>query len=284
MAQYHTHVLSTPQSFTCFPLLPCEIRGSIWESVALQPRNLDIWPVKLGRFNFIKNIRGAPMSSSPVWRYVTTRPPPAILHATHESREVGLQHYVLSFKSSSFVDERHGLKVTLPARIYFNIASDFICLMGGLGTAGDRMQWGELSTQRLWGEFEQRIFGITGSSVALNIATFFETGIYDEQSLLSYLYKQNTVLLYYLEDSNSDNLETLQRSLVSSTFEFADLDEGAINGPGVCSNLKSLVEQQDRDYGLSLVQSEGIGMEGWEAPPAVKWVTLVVNGEKVGLQ
>ncbi|KAF8859700.1 hypothetical protein BDZ45DRAFT_349315 [Acephala macrosclerotiorum] len=293
MAESLANVLiPPPPSFTCFSLLPYDIRACIWRFAALQPRNLDIWPIwpiwpiKLGRFNYIKNIMGEPMHSNPVWRYVTTRPPPAILHASQESRAIGLQYYHPRPESSSSYDERHELKINLPARIYFNLCSDCICLMVALGPVGEEAFPADWSTHRVWDRFEAQVFNLPRTTVALNIRTCFRSGVYTDEEFLSRLDKQKEVLLYYCDNGIVDGV---LRSQPSASVEFVELDESVIEGPGICTNLKNmhpafLDEQRQKRATVSENRDSRTNPKVWTGPLAVKWVTLVINGVKVGLQ
>jgi hypothetical protein len=84
------HSSTTADMFTLFPLLAPELRLKIWQD-ACGPRTLSL------RYIPEKDI------------CISSTPPPAILHTTHESRTVALNAYRLSFGTSSH-----------PAHIYFS--------------------------------------------------------------------------------------------------------------------------------------------------------------------
>lgn len=85
--------------FTRFPDLPPELRLKIWKIASQALRTLELFYRHIGR-----EIR-------------CHQAPPALLHVCHESREVGLEVYHLSFGS-----EKRGN----PPQIYFNPANDII--------------------------------------------------------------------------------------------------------------------------------------------------------------
>lgn len=87
------------EEFACFPLLPPELRVVIWKFASHEIRELDVTLKRDADYN--------------PTHFASTRPPPAILHTSHEAREEGLKYYKLAFDLDS-----------APPRIYFNIDAD----------------------------------------------------------------------------------------------------------------------------------------------------------------
>ncbi|PVH82504.1 hypothetical protein DL98DRAFT_619824 [Cadophora sp. DSE1049] len=119
-------------SFTCFLKLPPELRTMIWEAAANQPRNVDIWarddePCEEWRLK--ENLDTMEYTPFKFW---TTQPVPGILHASSESRQIGLKFYQLSFGIKRWPEEMPGSKAP---RIYRNFAADRICPMEELRPA-----------------------------------------------------------------------------------------------------------------------------------------------------
>ncbi|TGO20175.1 hypothetical protein BTUL_0001g01870 [Botrytis tulipae] len=116
-------ILSTPEpatlSFIGFLKLPIEIRNQIWELVANQPRNLDIWYRRLGYF---EEERG--QFACQVTRWVTLSAIPSILHVSRESRTIGLKFYRLDFGVK--IPTYYGMNITSEPRIYVNWDRDRI--------------------------------------------------------------------------------------------------------------------------------------------------------------
>ena len=107
--------MTLPQSFPNFEALPVEIRLTIWKTIALTPRTLELY-VQQVRYTIYLHCQN---------------PIPALLHVCNESREEGLKYYsVLELKrwpprevqdevaSPSWVTKRP------PARIYISYERD----------------------------------------------------------------------------------------------------------------------------------------------------------------
>lgn len=108
-------------TFTIFPKHPVEIRRQIWEHVSFQPGNLDIWTQFLGQLSFD---RAGPLTEAhefagdEMFRFLTTRSPPAILHTNREARSVGLRFFHPDFGIDVAMDRRNSILLPLPAKIY----------------------------------------------------------------------------------------------------------------------------------------------------------------------
>ncbi|KAM0127789.1 hypothetical protein ACHAPC_010450 [Botrytis cinerea] len=102
--------------------LPTEIRVRIWELVANQPRNLDIWHRRLGYFEEERS-----RFACQVTHWVTLSAVPSILHVSQESRAVGLKFYQLDFGVT--IRPYHGMKITNEPRIYVNWDTDRIVVL-----------------------------------------------------------------------------------------------------------------------------------------------------------
>ncbi|KAK0705334.1 hypothetical protein B0H67DRAFT_499190 [Lasiosphaeris hirsuta] len=125
-----THVTTTtnavPQTFTCFPTLPTELRFKIWESV-IQPR-IVLAACFDSRFAAHKQTQ---LSTRPRRRAV-----PILLHICQESRALAQKHYSLTFSwkipHRLAAPEAGGLPGAGPARVWFNFAQDALLLLGEL--------------------------------------------------------------------------------------------------------------------------------------------------------
>ncbi len=107
-------------TFTCFPILPVELRCKIWREVCFRRRNICISFKELGYW-MEKDEHGAEVSSFRAFMYFSNSAHPAILHASHESRTEGLKHYTLDFG----VENAHPrFTVSCPARTYINWKAD----------------------------------------------------------------------------------------------------------------------------------------------------------------
>jgi 2EXR family len=105
--------------FTVFPKLSAELRIKIWKWVCFQPRNVDLWEVRVCD-KYSPRYPGFIVYKS----HTTT---PAILHTSQEAREEGLKFYVRAFSTSGLVpDGRTGRWVTkhFPSQIYINPKCD----------------------------------------------------------------------------------------------------------------------------------------------------------------
>lgn len=71
-------VMAATQEFTKFPELPKELRLKIWENASRVPRHIER------------------LYDAICWKVDNFCPPPAVLQACRESREVGLKFYVLT--------------------------------------------------------------------------------------------------------------------------------------------------------------------------------------------
>ncbi|KAH7399926.1 hypothetical protein BKA64DRAFT_670728 [Cadophora sp. MPI-SDFR-AT-0126] len=111
------------RAFTCFPRLPPELRLIVWEQVCCQTRNV---PLRAVSMDFTRLVVSS--STEGVFRYSTNLPPPSVLSTCRESRDSGLKHYTLLFRTT--FDIGHGIMVRAPARIYINADSDRICPVG----------------------------------------------------------------------------------------------------------------------------------------------------------
>ncbi|KAF7883220.1 uncharacterized protein EAF02_005140 [Botrytis sinoallii] len=102
-----------------FLKLPIEIRFKIWELVANQPRNLDIWYRRLGHFEEERR-----RFACQVNRWVTLSAIPSILHVSRESRTIGLKFYQLDFGIN--IPTYYGMNIISEPRIYVNWDTDRI--------------------------------------------------------------------------------------------------------------------------------------------------------------
>lgn len=113
--------------FTLFPKLPLELRRNIWKQACFVPRNIDIWVQDLLEGNSLcgrsynSRFRGHFRYPLNVFSYRSLSRPPAVLHATGESRAIGLEHYSLEFGTDIEQDfDRSTIRASTPAQVYVN--------------------------------------------------------------------------------------------------------------------------------------------------------------------
>lgn len=118
------NITASPPAFTCFADFPFDIRVCIWDNVAFLPRDIDLWAQGLGTI--------ATSSSQPheftLFRYVTTQPPPAILHVNEESRAIDLKYCSLEFGLSYEIPRHYDLRAGSPPKTYTNVRCDRSCI------------------------------------------------------------------------------------------------------------------------------------------------------------
>ncbi|TGO80837.1 hypothetical protein BPOR_1645g00010 [Botrytis porri] len=135
---------------TGFLKLPVEIRIKIWELVANQLRNLDIWYRRLGHFEEERS-----QFACQVTRWVTLTAIPSILHVSRESRAIGLKFYQLDFGVN--IHTHYGMNIISEPRIYINWETDRIVAAQtnahGYGTFSDLIN----SDERLCGTRLQKV-------------------------------------------------------------------------------------------------------------------------------
>ncbi|KAH6721826.1 hypothetical protein BKA61DRAFT_568392 [Leptodontidium sp. MPI-SDFR-AT-0119] len=80
--------LAEGREFELFPKLPLELRNMVWNEAAIVPQIIVI---------------GYRRSPNPgfIMRVVNKTKPPAVLHASHESRRVALQDFEVTFENSA---------------------------------------------------------------------------------------------------------------------------------------------------------------------------------------
>lgn len=113
------------KSFTCFLRLPREIRLQIWEEIAKDPRNVDIWVCATQ-----DKTRNEESRRQAQYRFVTSQPPPALLHVNREARDISLQFYCLDFGTTGGSSDPR-----CSPHIYVNFGNDIICPLGVYQTA-----------------------------------------------------------------------------------------------------------------------------------------------------
>lgn len=132
--------MAVPETFTCFPRLPLELRDSIWTHASFGSRNLDTWMEFLGEMRYNR-----PSDSSQSFRYATMSRPPPILHTSREARNVGLRQYHSMFevlfappiykhrrgphrRGPRRPPRNSGVEIRLPPQIYYNDQADPGCM------------------------------------------------------------------------------------------------------------------------------------------------------------
>ncbi|KAH8786907.1 hypothetical protein BGZ57DRAFT_1001968 [Hyaloscypha finlandica] len=109
--------------FTCFPILPKELRLKTWKHAAAIPRNIDLWVGPWG----IDSTHGLfAIVDRPHYYYMSTTLPPAILSTCQESRQEGLAIYKFAFGTETHVGRHHH---SSDPYIYINWSADTLCLM-----------------------------------------------------------------------------------------------------------------------------------------------------------
>jgi hypothetical protein len=104
-------------TFTLFPKLPLELRRKIWKEACSVPRLVDLW----ASFLFTPQM-GFDASFRPMaYDSYSSKSPPTVLYASHESRVVAMENYKLCFGCEiNEVSDRARLRVSIPAEIYVN--------------------------------------------------------------------------------------------------------------------------------------------------------------------
>src|ERR1700723_1115304 len=103
------YIPPSPDSFPLFPLLPPELRLKIWQTVADEPRNVELCCTPTA-------------SNIPEGRWFTHTKPPIAFQICSESREVALMRYsVLKFSPD---------QIGLPtkSKLYINFVSETLWL------------------------------------------------------------------------------------------------------------------------------------------------------------
>lgn len=172
-----------------------------------------------------------PIHAAP-FRYLTTRPVPAVLHINHESRLIGLKYYSLEFSWES-KDVPSGLEMNVPAKIYYNPEADRICFMGSFldplqeqGMDNESLPW-----STLWASSGPL-------SVAINLwphehsygfdEYVEDSHIPDEFGLIFELHSVKEVLLFWesgLEINEEDNILLGARRFGFVEFDTNDAEE-----------------------------------------------------------
>ena len=272
---------ATPPEFTCFADFPFDIRAYIWEIVAFLPRDIDIWAQSLGTI--------ARSSSLPhgftLFRYVTTQPPPAILHVNKESRAIGLKYYSLEFGSSYEIPRHYGLRVGSAPKTYINFRCDRICLVGGF----DQHSFPWVFDPRPTAQIDQRVIQFP-MRIALNVVTSQLTFLEDEDHFIAACSPYEEVLVYYLEDNDDVHLPGPGER---ASIELLPIDVSTKGDRGLCFELNTKLQalratSENSEIVNSRLARLGLGKVPSTASerlcPNVQWVTLVINGRKFGLQ
>jgi hypothetical protein len=123
-------ILQAATTFEGFPKLPLELRRMIWTYACFVPRNIDVWAVSTSEEEGFDEFDDSQYGA--YWGEITKsrshNPVPPILNTSSESREIGLQHYSLSFGT----DHKHSfgfvkIEISFPPKIYVNFDCDIIC-------------------------------------------------------------------------------------------------------------------------------------------------------------
>jgi hypothetical protein len=272
---------AAPPAFTCFADFPFDIRACIWKNVAFLPRDIDLWAQGLGTI---------PRSSSQphgftLFRYVTTQPSPAILHVNKESRAIGLKYYSLEFGSSYEIPRHYGLRAGSPPKTYINFRCDRICLVGGF----DQHSFPWVFDPRPTAQIDQRVVQFP-MRIAMNIVTSYLTFLEDEDHFIAACSPYEEVLLYYLDDDDAVHLPGPGER---ASIELLPIDMSTKGDRGLCFELHTRLRalrasSENSEIVNSRLARLGLGEVPSTASkglcPNVQWVTLVINGRKLGLQ
>jgi hypothetical protein len=264
---------AAPPAFTCFADFPFDIRACIWQAVAFLPRDIDLWAQDLGV-----------IGRSSLFRYVTTQPPPAILHVNKESRAIGLKYYSLEFGSSYEIPKHYGLRVRSAPKTYINFRCDRICLVGKF----DQHSFPWVFDPRPTAQIDQRVIQFP-MRIAMNIVAPYLTFLESEDNFIAACSPYEEVLWYYFED---DDL-SLPGPGERASIEFLPMDISTKGDRGLCFELHTKLQAlRASSENSEIVNSRLARLGRGEGPstaskrlcPNVEWVTLVINGRKVGLQ
>ncbi|PVH79847.1 hypothetical protein DL98DRAFT_589057 [Cadophora sp. DSE1049] len=123
-------VAQGPETFTCFPDLPLELRTKITKTACFEPRVIDLWAIGIDTVIGEPDVEEESLDEFFSWPFAYhshAQRAPSILHASRELRGIGLKYYSLTFGTS--FNRKLGLanlKITTPARIYVNWECDII--------------------------------------------------------------------------------------------------------------------------------------------------------------
>jgi len=139
-SKYRDPLAEAQEVFTYFVKLPVQVRLVIWALACSHPRAVVIKQATLSRKN------GAQIFDQygyPVYHFESPTPDPAVLHACHESRAVGLQHYWKRYGNNFPGDIDH----ERPDHIYVNRDGnvDTICIVGDFSPRALDELWAQCS-------------------------------------------------------------------------------------------------------------------------------------------
>jgi 2EXR family len=251
------------RTFTRFPKLPLELRRKIWKEACSVPRLVDLW----ANFPFTLQMGFDATFRPMAYDSYSSKYPPAILHASHESRIVALENYRLCFGwEINEVSDRAKLRASIPAEIYVNWEYDIIC---PIGTAYD--EWDECETDY----FHYLHNSDLKSNGRMRCIALSIHQIMDQKSRIPRLtdmdFELHEILLY----QHPDRLSNLYGKPVRLEFENIDrqVEEGGIARQMAdrLINAKNQVSNfiQDRI-------SNGVVVEGWTRP-SITLMRLIVH-------
>ncbi|KAF7952869.1 hypothetical protein EAE96_006093 [Botrytis aclada] len=212
-------------NFMGFLKLPIEIRIKIWEFVANQPRNVDIWQRRLGFFEEERSQFGCPVTC-----WVTLSAVPSILHVSRESRAIGLKFYRLDFGVK--IPPYRGMSITNEPRIYVNWDRDRI-----VAVQTNQHGYGAFSNMI---NADERLSGTKLHKVALR-ADHYDPGL--SKSLGR---RFNEILIYYEPFVSYDRLKSRNLTIEFEPITGVDL---------ICNKEKEaldahieIIEEDERRY------------------------------------
>ncbi|KUJ11603.1 uncharacterized protein LY89DRAFT_228232 [Mollisia scopiformis] len=136
-------------SFTAFPRLPYELRRTIWNEACCVTRVLDL-RIEPFRTEDILVAFFYEYDDAPATVRTWCRIAPPILHASQESRSVGLKHYQPDFDYNFTIPGSDTkLSFTAKAKIYVNWDYDIICPFDAHRDSGDGFARHALMLRRL---------------------------------------------------------------------------------------------------------------------------------------
>ncbi|PVH89255.1 hypothetical protein DL98DRAFT_508361 [Cadophora sp. DSE1049] len=247
------------RTFTCFPRSSPELRLKVWECACHHTRNVPLRAVDMHIDHLVND------SFEDVFRYSTTLPPPSVLSVCRESRASGLQNYSLRFEAN--YDIGYGVKVETPARIYFNVDCDRICLVGFFSSSAAK-DFGCFWNERV-ALNANKSKNLEGEGVVISswINKYFKDWLNDQVQ---------EVLIYDVafESNNTEPIE----------FEDAELSkmeaEGQKRISGVLRNLEKYLETYDETADRERRRSRlarRYEAQGWYVPEQFEFETQPWN-------
>jgi hypothetical protein len=231
------------------------------------------------------------------FKYLTTRPVPAILHINRESRSIDLKHYSLEF-GWEMKDTESGLEMKVAPRIYYNPCVDRVCLLGSF--IDPFQEQGDENGALPWSLYTSKVnqSSLAPLSIAINLWPHEYAYGYEDFTLDSHVPEEfgfiigsqevKEVLLFWESglDIDVDNI-----LLGARNFEFVEITTNTVEGKRR-ERLEIGRAMLEREFEIlieflkTMLARGDIGQAEFEEQlsplevrPAVKFVRLMAEGE-----